>query len=198
MIVKMLMPPKTAERSLEVCRAVVCVLINSVDDERHHLHILRYLLQNFPPLKLESITFTGYGDIIINDKTIDTSELEYSSRQICSLFIEMVCHFLQETCLCTNLSIEYDDSETFNEDTIGDQLTTLSDNLTRHPPSLFKLSALTVKQNMKSYEDSDFDALEVPVHVVSKLKWQEVATDLYDMWYSFRIKLDECRFDEDL
>ena len=199
-IVKMLMPPKTDDSDTEVCRVIAYLLLNTLEEKYDcQLVIMRYLLQNLRPLKLESIRIPGDQEMLINGRTIDIAsiiDIEYSTPQIRSLFFEMLCHLLQETYLSMNLAIEYnDDSESLNNDIIGAQFSTLSHKLTRHPPSLFKLSTLTVKQSMTTYDDRDFYSLELPGRVISRLKWAELAIDLYDMWHPFQMTWDESRSD---
>ena len=186
-IMKQLMPPKRNDSSEELCRAIVYLLVNTLDGiSPYRLDLLKYLLQNLTSVNLESITFYSTGTLWINENMIHITELEKVPRSI-PLFVEMLCHFLQETCMSTELFIDdFDENSiSLNVDTVEDQLYGLSDNLTRHPPSLFKLSTLAVKQSMAGYEDSDFDSLELPVQVVSRLKWEELAIDLYRMWERF-------------
>ena len=182
-IVKLLMPPRTTGSYIDGYRAIMCLIVNTSCDE-YNCAIVKYLLLNLSTLELESITLDldyGMSCMKVNGKSVALSFHTFP-KAVC-MEMDMLCYVLQETCVSKTLTINIDDDcPRVDKDAISKQLDTLSDSLTRHPPSLFKLAALTVKQKMTGHDNSDFDALGLPMCVVCKLKWEELATELYSMW----------------
>ena len=188
-IVKLLMPPRPAAVATptEIYIAILYLLQNTSDNE-DRFDILRYLLLYLPPLTLDYICFTSYGAIEINENETIVGLPDLNGDQPLHLYIEMIFHLFQETCLSVRLSVEMEEEcDLLDDDAVLDMMEILSDRMTNHPPSLYKLAALTVKQNMTRCDPSDFETLGLPVCVVSRLKWEELGTDLHAMWHRYQV-----------